>query len=313
MGSENLDDSLLKEIEIHAIHIARQAGQILSEQFRQPLEIQFKDKKNIDPVTSADHLSDEYLKKAISDKFPSHRILSEEGGALGESDSPFVWVIDPLDGTVNYMNGLPLFAASVGVLWKSQPVAGSIYVPVSHYATAGVYHARLGRGAFLDDEKIEVRAQPSRHPLAEIPVQFGSRFRLSGKSRKELYESRNLGSISLEIALAASGTFQYAFFGAPKIWDVAAGVLLVKEAGGLSFFRKPKEKDWMTLERFYIGQNEDSGAIDDLRKWSFPIVVGAPESTRIIVQDIQILRNPLSSLAAWLRLQKHNTTQSIVK
>ena len=109
MNAENLDDSLLAEIETHAVLIAQQAGQILREQFRKPLDVQFKDKKNRDPVTVADHLSDEYLKKAINEKFPSHLILSEEGGAQPESDSQFVWVLDPLDGTVNYMNGLPLF------------------------------------------------------------------------------------------------------------------------------------------------------------------------------------------------------------
>ncbi len=300
MHPEKIDDSLLEEIEAHSIDIAKQAGQILWEQFQKPQDVQFKGKKNSDPVTGADRLSEEYLKKTIREKYPSHCILSEEGGVLCESDSAFVWVIDPLDGTANFMNGLPLFAVSVGVLWKRQPVAGSIFVPVSHQATAGVYHARLGKGAFLNSEKIEVSTKPTGRPLSEIPVQFGSRFRLSGKSRKEPYEARNLGSIAVELTMAACGVFQFALFGSPKLWDVAAGILLVKEAGGLSFMRRPGN-NWLHLDRFQVEPNNDSEALEALRKWSFPVVVGAPEAAGKVVKDIRIHRNPLSALISRVR------------
>lgn len=194
------------------------------------------------------------------------------------------------------MNGLPLFAVSVGVLWKTQPVVGSIYVPVSHRANAGVYHARLGKGAFLDNEKIEVNTQPSGRPLCEIPVQFGSRFRLSGESRKEHYEARNLGSITLELAMAACGVFRYAVFGGPKLWDVAAGVLLVKEAGGLSFTRNPGGKNWQLLERFQLEKNNSLEALENLRNWSLPLVAGAPDAAGKVVKDIQVRRSLLSRL-----------------
>jgi myo-inositol-1(or 4)-monophosphatase len=310
MQVENIDDSLLEEIEAYAINIAQQAGQILCEQFRQPLEVKFKGKKNSDPVTAADHLSEEFLKKAIREKFPLHSILSEEGGTLHESDSPFVWVLDPLDGTANFMNGLPLFAVSVGVLWKRQPVVGSLYVPVSQRAAEGVYHARLGKGAFLNNEKIEVSAKPSGRPLSEIPVQFGSRFRVSGRSRKEPYEARNLGSIALELALTAGGVFQYALFGGPKLWDVAAGVLLVKEAGGLSFIKRPGGKNWLIIERFQSEKDSGSEKLENLRDWSFPLVAGAPESAAKMVKDIQIRHNPLSGLAARFWRRGNNPIQS---
>ena len=303
MGNETLDDSLLEEIESHAVDFARQAGQILGDQFCKPMEVQFKGKKNSDPVTTADHLSEEYLKKAISEKFPLHSILSEEGGTLRESDSPFVWVLDPLDGTSNFMNGLPLFAVSVGVLWKRHPVAGSIYVPVSHRITQGVYHARLGKGAFLDSEKIEVSTMPSGRPLAELPIHFGRQFRFSGTSRKGPHETRNLGSIALELAFAASGVFQYALFGAPKLWDISAGVLLVKEAGGKNFIRRPREKNWLILERLQVEHDNDKGELEKLRNWSFPLLVGAPNITEKLVKDIQLRRSPLSRLTKWLGLR----------
>lgn len=297
METETIDISLLEEIEAQAVYIARKAGQILLEHFHQPIEVQFKGGKGKDPVTTADHRSEEYLETAIREKFPRHSILSEEGGVLNKSDSPFVWVLDPLDGTTNFMNGLPIFAVSIGVLWKGKPVVGSIYVSVSHRATGGVYHACLGKGAFLDGERIKVTTEPSGRPLSGNPFLFGRRFRLSGQNKKQPHEARNLGSIALELTLAASGVFQYALFGSPKLWDVAAGVLLVKEAGGLCFIRRPKGRDWLSLERFQPEQANGSEALENLRDWSSPLVVGAPDIARKVVKDFRVSRNPLSWLA----------------
>jgi myo-inositol-1(or 4)-monophosphatase len=310
VDAEHLDDSLLEEIEAHAINIAEQAGQIVRGQFCKPVDVQFKDDKNNDPVTTADHLSEQCLKRAIGEKYPQHGILSEEGGALQESDSPFVWVLDPLDGTSNFMNGLPLFAVSVGVLWKKQPVVGSIYVPFSHQAAEGVYHARLGKGAFLNSEKIGVSKQPSLHPLSAVPVQFRSRFRLSGKSRKKPHDARNLGSIAVELALVAGGIFQFALFGAPKLWDVAAGVLLVREAGGLSFIKRPGGKNWQVLEQFEVKKDNNSNAMEKLSGWSFPLLVGTPDTAGAMVRDIQIRHSPLSSLATRFWPRRDHRPQS---
>jgi myo-inositol-1(or 4)-monophosphatase len=307
---ESLEGSLLEEIEAHSVDIARQAGQILWEQFRKPLDVQFKGKRNKDPVTVADHLSDEYLKGAINERFPRHNILSEEGGATGESNSPFIWVLDPLDGTSNFMNGLPLFAVSVGVLWKRQPVAGSIYVRVSHLATEGVYHARLGHGAFLNNERIEVSGKPSGRPLSEFPVHFRSRFYLSGQSRKEPHENRNLGSIALEMSMVAAGVLQYALFGGPKLWDAAAGVLLVKEAGGLSFIKRQRGKDWLILDRFQLEQNNTLEALESVRSWSFPLLVGGADAARKVVNDIKIRHNLLSGLGARFWPRSSHPTQT---
>ena len=301
MEVETVDISVLEEIEAHAVQIAREAGQILLDHFSKPIEVQFKGEKGEDPVTTADLLSEEYLKTAIKEKFPQHGILSEEGGVLSKSDSPFVWVLDPLDGTTNFMNGLPLFAVSIGVLWKRQPVVGSIYVPVSHQATAGVYHACLCKGAYLNGERIGVATEPSGRPLAGNPSQLGSRFRLPGQRRREPREARNLGSIALELALTACGVFQYALFGSPKLWDVAAGVLLVKEAGGLAFTRRTRGKNWLLLERFQPEQRNDREALENLRGWSSPLVVGAPDITSKVVKDIRGPHAPLSWLTALRR------------
>lgn len=301
MDADKVDIFLLEEIEAHAVYIAREAGRILLQYFNQPLDVQFKGKKRSDPVTIADGRAEEYLKTVIGSKFPEHGILSEEGGVFGKADSPFVWVLDPLDGTCNFMNGLPFFAVSIGVLWKGQPVVGSIYVPVSHRATAGVYHACLGKGAYLDSERIEVSRVPTGRPLSAMPFQFGSRFRLSGKSRKEPQEARNTGSIAVELALTACGVFQYALFGSPKIWDVAAGVLLVKEAGGLAFNGRRDGRAWVPLERFELHRHNNGEPLEKISSWSNPLVVGSPDIATKVVKDLRIRRDPLSWLAALKR------------
>ena len=302
MNAEIVNESLLAEIEDHAVNIAREAGQILQEQFTKPLEIRFKGKKGSNPVTSADRLSEEYLKRAIIEKFPLHNILSEEGDAPCGSDSPFVWVLDPLDGTSNFMTGLPLFAVSVGVLWKGRPVAGSIYTSVSHRLTEGVYHARLGRGAFLNSEKIEVSKQPPGRPLLDIPVQLGRRLRFTGRQLKGLGETRNLGTIALEMAMTAGGVFQYALFNGPRLWDIAAGVLVIKEAGGVTFTGGSPGKGWRLLEGFSTAQENSSEICQKLRKWSLPLVAGAPEAVGKAVKDFQVLHSPSSGKSGRLRL-----------
>ncbi|MAE10549.1 MAG: hypothetical protein CL876_01280 [Dehalococcoidales bacterium] len=306
MDAVKIDDSLLEEIEAHSVLVAQRAGQILMEHFSKPLEVEFKGEKKTDPVTTADHRSEEFLKANIGEKFPEHAILSEEGGALNKSDSPFIWVLDPLDGTTNFMNGLPFFAVSVGVLWNYQPVAGSIFVPVSHRASEGVYHARLGKGAYFNDEKIEVANESPGRPLAELPYHFRSQFRLSGESRKEPQEIRNLGSIAVELALTACGVFGYSLFGGPKLWDVAAGVLLVKEAGGLVFTKWRRQRKWLPLEQFPVEKNDDQEELEKLGKWSSPLVVGTPDRAGKLVRDIRNSRSPLFRRSAprWLRGHK---------
>ena len=294
MNPENIDMSILKEIETFSVQISREAGHILLEHFNKPLEISYKGEKNTDPVTIADRNSEKYLTQAIKEKYPEHIILGEEEGISSQHSSPFTWVLDPLDGTANFINGLPFFAVSIGVLWKNIPVAGSIYVPVSHRTTEGVYHGFLGNGAFYNDERIKVTSDLPGKPLSEMPFQLGSTFRLSGKSRKEPYEIRNLGSIALELALTACGAFQFTLFNSPKLWDVLAGIVLVKEAGGVTFTYSRKGKDWASLREFEIENTATKTPLEVLQSWSAPLIAGTSDAVNTIIKDIRVNRAPLS-------------------
>lgn len=305
MNPENIDSAILEEIETFSIHIAREAGHILLEHFNKPLEISYKGEKNTDPVTQADRVSEEYLKQAIKEKYPEHSILTEEEGISSQNPSPFTWVLDPLDGTANFISGLPFFAVSVGVLWKNLPVAGSIYVPISHRITEGVYHGYLGNGAFINDERITVTLEPPKQPLSELPSQFGSQFRLSGKSSKEPHEIRNLGSIALELTLAACGVFQYAFFNRPRLWDVVAGIVLVKEAGGAVFTYGEKSKNWNSLHELEMEKAETKTPLETLQNWSSPLIAGTSDTVTKVVKDIRNRRKPLP----WLKKLRSGTRE----
>jgi myo-inositol-1(or 4)-monophosphatase len=294
MNSENVDTAVLEEIEAFSVEIAREAGYILLEHFNRPLEISYKGENNTDPVTTADRDSEEYLKQAIKQKYPEHSILSEEEGITSQNSSPFTWVLDPLDGTTNFINVLPFFAVSIGVLWKNIPVAGSIFVPVSHKTTEGVYHGFLGKGAYFNSERITIAAESPEKPLSEMPFPPGGQFRLSGKSRKRPLEIRNLGSIALELALTACGVFQFALFYRPKLWDILPGIVLVKEAGGITFTYEKKSKDWKSLNEFETKKSDTGTPLEVFQRWSSPLIAGSPDAVDKLVKDIRIRRKPLS-------------------
>lgn len=293
MNSQTNDDKLLEEIEAHAVAIARGAGQIVLEHFRGTVEITFKGKNNQDPVTNADTESEAYLKKAINETFPDHGIIGEEGTREAPG-AAYTWVLDALDGTANFINGMPLFCVSVGVLKQGVPVAGAIYTPVSHLATAGVYHARTGHGAWLDDEKVEPRAASGR-PLFGLPPFY----RLAGPSGKRPHERRSVGSIALEIVYTAAGVFQYTLFGRPCLWDVAAGAIIIKELGGLVYTRPKGSKEWVALETFLPAPGTKDPT--PLHDWREPFLAGAAEVTRQAVKDLRPVRHPVRRL--WRRLR----------
>ena len=152
-----LDDALLAKIEAHATDMARGAGAILNSYFGKSLNVQYKDENKRDPVTNADVEAQEFLIQAIADRFPDHSILGEEDQV--QDDSPardFVWVLDPLDGTKNFMAGLPVYASSIGVMHLGVPIAGAVFVPWPRDGGGVVLHARRGGGSFMEQEPITV-------------------------------------------------------------------------------------------------------------------------------------------------------------
>lgn len=290
-------ESELREIETAACIFAEQAGQILLEHFRGEPKIQYKGPNNTDPVTEADLKSEEFLREAIAKRFPGHGIVGEEGKLL-ENDTTardWVWVLDPLDGTSNFIKKLPFFAVSVGILHRSVPVCGAIFIPVSPNLAPSLFHGRLGGGAYLGDTKLSLNT-PLPTERVKLSNNVGAWVMHNQKQDiKGHLDVRNLGSIAVEAACVSCGTLEVAGFRAPKVWDVAAGIPIVKEAGGLIFEKGPKEKEWTQFSSFGMADS----TLNTLAKWKGQIILGTPQ---VITGPLQVQPSGvLGTLAVFLQ------------
>lgn len=238
-----------KAIRALALKLAEEAGRLQLKKFRTRLDIRWKGVT--DPVTEVDKACEKLIVKAVRGAFPGHAIVGEEGGAQGiaAADAPCSWIIDPLDGTVNYSHGLPIFAVSIGV-WehgiKAPPtrlrdaVLGAPLVAVVHAPALGeTFSAVRGEGAFCNGLPIRVSAQ-SKPLEAVLASGFSYTARRDGENVREWMEGvrsfqalRRMGSAALDLAFTAAGRFDGFWEYGLKPWDVAAGGLLVEEAGGL--------------------------------------------------------------------------------
>ena len=307
---QSLDDAQVIEIERHAVDMARGAGEILAAHFGRRIEVEFKDDKQRDPVTAADKATQAYLAAEIARRFPGHGILGEEATTEEqESEEPArdtLWALDPLDGTTNFLNGLPVFASSIGVIYRGRPVAAALYVPWPTDSGGFVLHCRRGGGCFADDEPVKVleTEQPIPNRLIGLPGYFGVAQRFTGNLAKRAGELRTTGSIAYELAMTARGVMQYSIFGAPRIWDMAGGVLAVQEAGGAVMTRFRGEKRWHPIDSFVPSWDEKTPTMKELRAWVAPLVAGNRHLAPLIANNVRrrfSLRAKLRPVARALR------------
>ena len=294
----SLDGGLLAEIESSAVDMARKAGDTLARHFGRKVEIQYKDDGKTDPVSAVDRESQDLLERSIRKRFPSHSVLGEEG----DEDGPvadFVWVLDPLDGTKNFLDGLPIYACSVGVMYHGAPVAGAVYVPWPAESQGLVLHARLGAGAFANGAPLErlEAAEPRSNRLVTLPGGFGRRYRFDSSMRGKVGDVRMTGSIAYELAMVAKGVLQYSMTNAPRLWDVGAGVVLVREAGGLVMVGGESRRlgvlttlRWEPMETLWPAWQTGETTLKELRGWSAPMVYGGAEAVRSVTASIGIRR-----------------------
>ena len=288
------DENLLVDIEAEAAEMTRHAGEILLGHFGTDIEVEYKDeKKQRDPVTKADTESQEYLCSSISRSFPDHGIVGEEGPK--EEDEPvkdFLWVLDPLDGTTNFINGLPIYAVSVGVLHRGTPVAGAIFIPWPGGNGGVVLHARKGGGAWMDGERISIVPEgtgsegPEPNRLVGLPGSFGASFKIGKGLRRRVGEPRVTGSIAYELAMAAREVFQYVVIGGPRIWDVAAGVLIVAEAGSLVMVRPRGARRWEPLTCLGPSWEQRRPTEKEVRSWVGSLIVGNKTAVPVVAANL---------------------------
>ena len=297
------DGPELRELHEAAVRLARGAGRVLHQYQPGSTSVDYKGKLKTDPVTEADLRIEEYLREEIAREFPDHGVVGEESEESSESRDPdYVWVIDPVDGTANFAAGVPFYAVSIGLLYRGAPVAGSLYLPHS-FAGEGVYHCRAGGGAYVEDRTLSVASGefPKSSALAGVPAGFGWVFSLKRGAGRIPGETRTMGSIACEMVLVARGVFEYAVFGGSRIWDVAAGVALVREAGGMVM--EWREGAWRPLQKFEPGASvAGEGVQQALRRWGAPLLVGRPEAVEYLASRLAVRGGPLRALRS--RIQR---------
>lgn len=298
----------LAEFERAAVDFARKAGQIVLAAYGSPLAVEHKGNNRHDPVTEIDRRVEAFVTSAVAERFPDHVVLGEEGQEPA-SDAEYEWIVDPVDGTLNFINGLPLFAVSLGLLHHRRPVVGAILLPVN----GDLLHARRGGGASRNGVPISLNASAAlgSSVLAGAPGGFAYQFKARRGIRRQLGEPRSLGSIAVELAQVASGAFGYAVFQAPKIWDVAGGVPIVTEAGGAALYFNEQRDLWLPLDRF-TAPRANASAQPRLRDWRQPVLVGAPALVEQVAGGLAPRKLPvmLRTIARRYRRWKKEATGS---
>lgn len=224
-------DEFLDTFSAAANDFARRAARLTLDYWG---NVQFSRKADQTIVTEADLAAQRLIVDAVARQFPDHAVLGEEDREdeheLGDPDrAEFCWVIDPIDGTRNYYRGYPCFCTSVGVLRGGLPVVGAIYDPLADR----LYHGTAGRGAFAGDIRLEVRDGPLRkNSLIGAPSGHGTCMPEAVHRWMDQANVRNTGSTALHLAYTAAGWLDASYAYECKIWDIAAGWLLVREAGG---------------------------------------------------------------------------------
>lgn len=215
--------------------MARQAGRILSDNYEKDNQVSYKGV--IDLVTEVDRASEEFLLSEISRLFPRHNVLAEESGLTSNGSAEHLWYIDPLDGTVNYAHGIPIFCVSIAYAHRGQVVLAAIYDPMRDE----MFTAERGKGSYLNGtRRLRVSSQTEMQKsllVTGFPYDawnserdnFANFVRFSKRSQGV----RRLGSAAIDLCYVAAGRFEGFWEISLKPWDVAAGGLIAEEAGAL--------------------------------------------------------------------------------
>jgi len=220
-----------------AVKAARSAGAIINRASLDLDLLKVNTKAPNDFVTEVDNAAETAIIETLLAAYPGHGILAEESGRThGAKDSDYVWIIDPLDGTTNFIHGLPVYAVSIGLAFKGQVQQAVVYDPTRN----DLFFASKGRGAFLNDKRLRVS---KRIRIAEaligtgFPFRKGDNFKRYLKMFEEVMQHcagvRRPGAAALDLCYVAAGWYDGFFETGLSPWDIAAGSLMITEAGGL--------------------------------------------------------------------------------
>ena len=222
------------------IKAAEKASKILIRDFGEVEKLQVSLKGPSDFVTNADKKVEKIIIEELSKSRKKYSIISEEVGEIVKSDTENVWIIDPIDGTTNFLHGVPHFAISIALKSKKEIVAGLIFDPIKNE----MFYAEKNGGAYFNNQRIRVSKKKNLEECL---------FATGGKEFKINLNTRKLGSAALDMAYVAAGRFDGYFQGNLNIWDIAAGIILVEESGG-----KINEINYDTVSKLKIIASSNS-------------------------------------------------------
>ena len=214
---------------------ARKAARGLTRDFGEVERLQVSVKGPANFVTAADRKAEQVLRDELTIARPGYSFVGEEGGRVDGPDKTHTWYVDPLDGTTNFLHGIPHFAISIGLEREGTLIAGVIYNPISDE----MFVAERGKGAFLNDQRLRVAGRRSMHDavvacglphrgrggLSEFRTEFAA-------VQEQVAGLRRFGAAALDLAYVAAGRFDIYWERNLSSWDMAAGILIVREAGG---------------------------------------------------------------------------------
>jgi myo-inositol-1(or 4)-monophosphatase len=218
-----------------AIRAARSAGDVIMKAFDSSRPLEITPKGLHDYATQIDRQSEEAIIKVLHHAYPHHEILGEESGVTGQNPN-YQWIIDPLDGTLNFIHGFPHFAVSIALRINQSIEHGVIYDPVRNE----LFTASRGQGAQLDNRRLRVKEMPGLSNAflgTGFPTRFPEQLKPYTDLLQRFFEAgvvdiRRAGSAALDLAYVAAGRLDGFWETGLKAWDVAAGSLLISEAGG---------------------------------------------------------------------------------
>ena len=228
----NLTKKQTREFMTFAESVARGSGRILKAGFSRSKKVNYKGR--IDPVTQFDLRSEKYINDRIAGAYPEHSVLAEEGSGQSQ-DSPFRWIIDPLDGTVNYAHGFPVYSVSIALEYKDTPVAGAVFDP----ERGELFLGGADIGAFLNGKRIKVSTE-TKLQRAMLATGFGYNIATArinnlgyfARMAKKAQAIRRAGSAALDLCWLACGRLDGFWEYHLHPWDTAAAALIVRQAGG---------------------------------------------------------------------------------
>ena len=253
------------------------------------IDYKIKDKNQIagdNPVTEIDLKTQNLITSRINRKFPKHAILGEEGESKKVVKADYLWIIDPIDGTKNFINALPLYSVSIAVMFKGNIVAGGIGLP---WKNNFIISAFEGSGLQSSSPKkyLAENCKPSAGLITFAPTYFQRSYRIKTNFLKFSGEIRNLGSTAAELALVANGNAQLALSGYAFIWDFAAAWILVKESNKKIFFGNMNDNKWQDINPWKKYFNNGLYELEKLKNWRGKFMACQRDHSEFLLNNIK--------------------------